>query len=182
VTCHSGPDGTPLSSACQPTIVVVMLKPARPPKPGDHVLEIGARSRYNAALLAHLVAPGGQVTSMEIGQDPVGLGQLGDLGQHLGFPVGRRAAEGLVCPAGAARARTIQLPPFADGQPELEETNRGLLDPAAAGLALVLEQARQLIGFSDPASLTALRTHLAASRPLDLRSLEIQAVPSGSPR
>jgi protein-L-isoaspartate O-methyltransferase len=60
VTCHSGPDGTPLSSASQPTIVAVMLNQLDP-QPGDHVLEIGAGSGYNAALLAHLVAPGGQV-------------------------------------------------------------------------------------------------------------------------
>jgi hypothetical protein len=43
VTCHSGPDGTPLSSASQPTIVAVMLNQLDP-QPGDHVLEIGAGS------------------------------------------------------------------------------------------------------------------------------------------
>jgi hypothetical protein len=45
----------------------------------------------------------------------------------------------------------------------------------------VLEQAPQLIGFGDPAPLAALRRHLATSRPLDLRSLEIQAVPAELP-
>jgi protein-L-isoaspartate(D-aspartate) O-methyltransferase len=68
VTCHNGPDGTPLSSASQPTIVAVMLNQLDP-QPGDHVLEIGAGSGYNAALLAHLVAPGGKVTSIEIDPD-----------------------------------------------------------------------------------------------------------------
>ena len=64
---------------------------------------------------------------------------------------------------------------------ELEEVSGGLLDPAAGGLALVLEQAGQLIGFGDPAPLVALWRHLATSRPLDLRSLEVQAVPAEFP-
>jgi protein-L-isoaspartate(D-aspartate) O-methyltransferase len=302
VTCHSAPDGTPLSSASQPTIVAVMLNQLDP-QPGDHVLEIGAGSGYNAALLAHLVAPGGQVTSIEIDKDiaaaaranlaragvewvevRTGDGWLGvpdrapfdrieatvsvwdaapawtqqltpsgtlvaPLGLHAGlhFSVGfvrhgrhlrSRSVQdcgflplrgphagpdtfvkvqpglwaSLEDPTQATLARlrelltatptrepaaalpegwfarlvlqepgAIQLLPFADGQPELEEVNSGLLDPAAGGLALVLEQARQLVGFGDPAPLAALRTHLAASRPLDLRSLEIYAIPADLP-
>ena len=68
VTCHTRPDGTPLSSSSQPAIMATMLGQLDP-QPGDHVLEIGTGSGYNAALLAHLVAPGGQVTSIEIDPD-----------------------------------------------------------------------------------------------------------------
>jgi len=300
VTCHSGPDGTPLSSSSQPTIMATMLGQLDP-QPGDHVLEIGAGSGYNAALLAQLVAPGGQVTSIEIdpevaaaaranlaraGVDAVAV-QTGDgwlgapkqapfdrieatvgvrdlapvwtqqlspagvlvapLALHAGVhvsvgfaPTGRhlrsRSVEGcgflpLRGPhAGAttfakvqpglwasledatdatltllgelltttptrepapglpegwfarlalAAPGAIQLLPAEGQRWELEEVSGGLLDPAADGLALVLEQAGQLIGFGDPAPLVALRRHLATSRPLDLRSLEIQAVPAG---
>lgn len=301
VTCHSGPDGTPLSSASQPTIVAVMLNQLDP-QPGDQVLEIGAGSGYNAGLLAHLVAPGGQVTSIEIDSDvaaaaranlaragvegvvvrtgdgwlgapdrapfdrieatvsvwdvapawtqqltpsgtlvaPIelhagihasvgfarhgrhlrsrsvqGCGFLPLRGPHAGPDTFVKVQPGLWAsledpaqdtltllrelltatptrePAAALpegwfarlvlqEPGAIQLLPFADGL-ELEEMNSGLLDPAAGGLALVLEQARQLIGYGDPAPLAALRTHLAASRPLDLRSLEIQAVPADLP-
>jgi protein-L-isoaspartate(D-aspartate) O-methyltransferase len=302
VTCHSGPDGTPLSSSSQPTIMATMLGQLDP-QPGDHVLEVGAGSGYNAALLAQLVAPGGQVTSIELdrevaaaaranlaraGVDGVavhtGDGWLGapkqapfdrieatvgvrDLapawtrqlspagvlvaplalhaGVHVsvGFaPTGRhlrsRSVEGcgfLPLRGPHAGAKTfakvqpglwasleeatdatlsllgelltttptrepapglpegwfarlaltapgaIQLLPAEDERWELEEVSGGLLDPAADGLALVLEQARQLIGFGDPAPLAALRRHLATSRPLDLRSLEIQVVPAELP-
>lgn len=301
VTCHSGPDGTPLSSASQPTIVAVMLNQLDP-QPGDQVLEIGAGSGYNAALLAHLVAPGGQVTSIEIDSDVAaaartnlaragvegvvvrtGDGWLGapdqapfdrieatvsvwdlapawtqqltpsgtlvaPLGLHAGlhFSVGFarhgrhlrshsvqdcgflplrgphagpdtfvKVQPGLWASLEDATQATltllrelltatptreptamlpegwfarlvlqepgaIQLLPFADGL-ELEEVNSGLLDSVAGGLALVLEQARQLVGYGDPAPLAALRAYLAASRPLDLRSLEIQAVPADHP-
>jgi protein-L-isoaspartate(D-aspartate) O-methyltransferase len=302
VTCHSGPDGTPLSSSSQPTIMATMLGQLDP-QPGDHVLEIGAGSGYNAALLAQLVAPGGQVTSIEIDPDlaaaaraslaragvdgvavRTGDGWLGapeqapfdrieatvgvrdlapawtqqltptgvlvaPLALHasvhvsVGFaPYGRhlrsRSVEG--CGFLPLRGPHASADTFAKAQPglwasledatdatltllgellattpirepapglpegwfarlalaapgaiqllaaegerwELEEVSGGLLDPAAGGLALVLEQAGQLIGFGDPAPLVALWRHLATSRPLDLRSLEVQAVPAEFP-
>jgi protein-L-isoaspartate(D-aspartate) O-methyltransferase len=302
VNIQTRPDGTPLATSSQPTIVAVMLNQLDP-QPGEKVLEIGAGSGYNAALLAHLVGPGGQVTSIEIDPDVAaaaranlaragvdgavvrtGDGWLGapdqapfdrieatvsvwdaapawsqqltpsgrlvaPLGLHAGlhFSVGfvrhgRRLRSRSVQDCGFLPLRgphagpdtfvkvqpglwasledatqatltllrelltttatrepaavlpkgwfarlvlqepgAIQLLPFADGQLELEEVNSGLLDPVAGGLALVLEQARQLVGFGDPAPLAALRAHLAASRPLDLRSLEIQAVPADLP-
>jgi hypothetical protein len=87
----------------------------------------------------------------------------------------------LVCAAGAGSPSAIQLLAAEGERWELEEVSGGLLDPAAGGLALVLEQAGQLIGFGDPAPLVALWRHLATSRPLDLRSLEVQAVPAEFP-
>jgi len=57
--------GAPVSSVSQPEIVAVMLQQLRP-QPGMRVLEVGAGSGYNAALLAELVGPTGSVISLEI--------------------------------------------------------------------------------------------------------------------
>jgi protein-L-isoaspartate(D-aspartate) O-methyltransferase len=304
VTCHTGPDGTPLSSSSQPTVMALMLNQLDP-QPGDHVLEIGAGSGYNAALLAHLLTPKGQVTSIDLDPDvasaaranltragmegvviragdgwigapdhgpfdrievtvsvrdlapawtaqlaPAGVlvaplalrahvqvsGAFARHGLHLrsrsvedcGFmplrgphagpetflkvqpglwaslepehataatlrlvrrllattPIREPASEvpeGWFARLALATPGAIQLLPFDGGELELEEVTSGLLDPAAGGLAVLLEQARQLIGFGDPAPLAALRMHLTNSRSLDLRTLEIRAVPAALP-
>lgn len=61
-------DGTPVSSASQPTIVAAMLEQLDV-APGLRVLEIGAGSGYNAALLSRMVGDGGQVTTIDIDPD-----------------------------------------------------------------------------------------------------------------
>lgn len=63
-------DGVPISSSSQPTIVALMLDQLAP-APGHRVLEIGAGSGYNAALLAHLVGPAGSVFTVDIDTDAV---------------------------------------------------------------------------------------------------------------
>jgi protein-L-isoaspartate(D-aspartate) O-methyltransferase len=63
-------DGVTVSSASAPEVVALMLEQLDP-RPGDRVLEIGAGSGYNAALLAHLVGPSGQVVSLDIDEDLV---------------------------------------------------------------------------------------------------------------
>ena len=55
----------PPSSSSQPSLVGQMLH-ALGVRPGDHVLEVGTVSGYNAALLAELVGPTGQVTTLDI--------------------------------------------------------------------------------------------------------------------
>jgi protein-L-isoaspartate(D-aspartate) O-methyltransferase len=304
VTCHTRPDGTPLSSSSQPTVMALMLNQLDP-QPGDHVMEIGAGSGYNAALLAHLLTPKGQVTTIDLDPDvaaaaranltragvdgvvvrtgdgwlgtpdhgpfdrievtvsvrdlaPAWTAQLAPAGvlvaplalranlqvsvafAHHGHHLRSRSVEGCgfmplrgphagpdtfvkvqpglwasLEPEHATAATldlvrrllattptrepapevpeewfarlalampgALQLLPFGGGPLELEEVNSGLLDPAAGGLALVLEQTRQLIGFGNPAPLAALRIHLTDSRPLDLRTLEIQTVPADLP-
>jgi protein-L-isoaspartate(D-aspartate) O-methyltransferase len=60
-----GDRGLPLSSSSQPTIMAIMLQLLRL-EPGGRVLEIGAGTGYNAALIAHLVKPGGRVVTMDI--------------------------------------------------------------------------------------------------------------------
>jgi protein-L-isoaspartate(D-aspartate) O-methyltransferase len=58
-------DGLPTSSASQPAIVAAMLELLRPPI-GGTVLEIGAGTGYNAALLSELVGPAGHVVTIDI--------------------------------------------------------------------------------------------------------------------
>jgi protein-L-isoaspartate(D-aspartate) O-methyltransferase len=58
-------DTVAVSSASQPAIVAIMLEQLQV-RPGDQVLEIGAGTGYNAALLAELVGPSGSVTTLDI--------------------------------------------------------------------------------------------------------------------
>lgn len=59
------PDGRPISSSSQPAIMAAMLEQLDV-RPGQRVLEIGAGTGYNAALLAHLTGEGGAVTTVDI--------------------------------------------------------------------------------------------------------------------
>jgi protein-L-isoaspartate(D-aspartate) O-methyltransferase len=68
VTRRDPATGAPMSSSSQPTIMAEMLEMLRP-RTGQRVLEIGAGTGYNAALLAHLVGDEGQVTSVELDAD-----------------------------------------------------------------------------------------------------------------
>src|SRR5437870_2678788 len=63
-------DGVSVSSASAPEVVALMLEQLDP-QPGDRVLEIGAGTGYNAALLAHLVGPTGRVVTLDIDEDIV---------------------------------------------------------------------------------------------------------------
>jgi protein-L-isoaspartate(D-aspartate) O-methyltransferase len=57
--------GTPLSSSSQPAIMALMLEQLGV-EPGMSVLEVGAGTGYNAALLSVLVGPRGRVVSIDI--------------------------------------------------------------------------------------------------------------------
>lgn len=59
-----------LSSSSQPAMMAIMLAQLGL-APGQKVLEIGAGTGYNAALIAHLVRPGGRVISIDLDQDLV---------------------------------------------------------------------------------------------------------------
>src|SRR5690349_7173440 len=64
-------DGHPVSSSSQPTIMAIMLDQLGV-APGQRVLEIGAGTGYNAALLAHIMGgggTGGTVVSIDIDAD-----------------------------------------------------------------------------------------------------------------
>lgn len=57
-------DGTVLSSSSQPSMMALMLRQLRLRK-GDNVLEIGAGTGYNAALMQHIIGERGHVTAVE---------------------------------------------------------------------------------------------------------------------
>ncbi len=61
-------DGQWLSSSSQPAIMAIMLEQLDL-QPGQRVLEIGAGTGYNAALMAHIVGETGQVIAVEIDED-----------------------------------------------------------------------------------------------------------------
>src|SRR5437660_5636914 len=63
-------NGLFVSSSSQPTIMAIMLELLEL-KPGQRVLEIGAGTGYNAALMAHIVGEAGQVVTIDIDEDIV---------------------------------------------------------------------------------------------------------------
>lgn len=67
ITIKPGKD-RPASCISVPTVVAMMLGQLDP-QPGDRVLEIGAGTGYNAALLAELVGDTGSVTTVDIQPD-----------------------------------------------------------------------------------------------------------------
>ena len=65
VVTHREGDGVPTSSSTQPSLMAAML--ARlDVRPGDRVLEIGAGTGFNAALLSDLTGPRGSVTAVDL--------------------------------------------------------------------------------------------------------------------
>jgi protein-L-isoaspartate(D-aspartate) O-methyltransferase len=63
-------DGRPISSSSQPAIMALMLEQLGV-QPGHRVLEIGAGTGYNAALLAHLAGDAGEITTLDLDDDIV---------------------------------------------------------------------------------------------------------------
>lgn len=68
VPAKTAPDGNRVSVISAPWMVAVMLEELDV-QPGDRVLEIGAATGYNAALLDELAEPGGAVTTIELDAD-----------------------------------------------------------------------------------------------------------------
>ena len=122
--------GQPISSSSQPAIMAIMLDQLDL-APGHRVLEIGAGTGYNAALISHIVGPSGQVTSVDIDPELVRTAR-----EHLA-----RAGFGEVTVAGADGA---------GGDPEHAPYDRiiatvGVSDLAPAWLAQAVPQARIVV-------------------------------------
>ncbi|MBI1800288.1 MAG: methyltransferase, FxLD system [Chloroflexi bacterium] len=62
--------GEPISSSSQPAIMAIMLEQLAL-EPGQRVLEIGAGTGYNAALMTYLVGETGRVVALDIDDDIV---------------------------------------------------------------------------------------------------------------
>jgi protein-L-isoaspartate(D-aspartate) O-methyltransferase len=131
----------PISSSSQPSLMAQMLEDLRP-EAGQRVLEVGAGTGYNAALLAHRVGPG-LVTSLDVDR-----AVLAEAEEHLrAFPERRlevRHADGrLGLPEAAPYARIMVTAATPDLEPAwLEQLAPGgvLLAPLvlAPGLAYVV--------------------------------------------
>lgn len=67
-TKHDG--GVSISAASQPRIVAMMLEQLHL-EPGHRVLEVGAGTGYNAALMAAIVGASGHITAVDIDEDLV---------------------------------------------------------------------------------------------------------------
>ncbi|MCA1599640.1 MAG: methyltransferase domain-containing protein, partial [Chloroflexi bacterium] len=63
-------DGAAISSSSQPAVMAVMLEQLNLQR-GQRVLEIGAGTGYNAALMAHIVGDTGRVIAIDIDDDIV---------------------------------------------------------------------------------------------------------------
>ncbi|RYG19950.1 methyltransferase domain-containing protein, partial [bacterium] len=61
-------EGEATSSCSQPSVVAVMLNQASL-RAGDNVLEIGAGTGWNSALMGHIIGPQGFVTTIDIDAD-----------------------------------------------------------------------------------------------------------------
>ncbi|WP_051581353.1 methyltransferase, FxLD system [Pseudonocardia acaciae] len=70
-------DGVAVSSASQPSMMAIMLEQLEL-RPGHRVLEIGAGTGYNAALMSEVVGPAGSVVAVDIDEDLVQ-----SAGEHL---------------------------------------------------------------------------------------------------
>lgn len=64
-------DGIPISSSSQPAIMAEMIE-MLDLRGGERVLEIGAGTGYNAALLSELVGPSGSVVTVDVDDELVG--------------------------------------------------------------------------------------------------------------
>lgn len=83
VVTQRAPDGSSTSSASSPNLVAQMLEQLQA-EPGNTVLEIGAATGFNAALLASLSSPGGKVVTIEY--DPGLAEQAADNLRRAGYP------------------------------------------------------------------------------------------------
>ena len=99
-------EGQPISSSSQPAIMAIMLDQLALAA-GQRVLEIGAGTGYNAALISHIIGPSGAVVSVDIDPDLVetARGHLAGAGYPDVTVVAADGADGY--PPGAPYDRVI---------------------------------------------------------------------------
>jgi protein-L-isoaspartate(D-aspartate) O-methyltransferase len=121
--------GRPASSSSQPSIMAAMLEQLQV-RPGQRVLEVGAGSGYNAALLSSMVGPDGLVVSVELDAE-VALAAQAALARG-GYPVQVATADGRHGWAAAAPFDRIIVTASTDDVP------RAWFEQLAVGGRLVL--------------------------------------------
>ncbi len=123
-------EGQPISSSSQPAIMAIMLDQLAL-APGQRVLEIGAGTGYNAALISHIVGPPGTVVSVDIEPDLVQRArqQLASAGYPDVTVVAADGADGY--PPGAPYDRVIATAGVSDLAP-------AWLDQAGPGARIVV--------------------------------------------
>lgn len=143
VVTRTAPDGRPLSSSSQPAVMAAMLEQLAV-EPGHRVLEVGAGTGYNAALLARLVGDRGSVTTIDIDQDLVdrARSQLGVAGFHDVTVVCADGAGGW--PANAPYDRIIVTAGARDLPPAWTEQ---LVEGGRLVVPLSLRGVQQLVAF-----------------------------------
>jgi protein-L-isoaspartate(D-aspartate) O-methyltransferase len=109
-------EGVATSSASQPSMMAIMLEQLDL-RPGHRVLEIGAGTGYNAALISRIVGPAGSVTSVDIDEDLVDRAavHLASAGVHGVDLVAADGADGY--PTGAPYDRIVLTVGSDDVQP-----------------------------------------------------------------
>ncbi|MGP3917819.1 methyltransferase, FxLD system [Nonomuraea sp. 10N515B] len=138
-------EGRPISSSSQPAIMATMLDQLAVAL-GHRVLEIGAGTGYNAALLARLVGPEGRVVSLDLDEDVVAGAR-----EHLAA-------------AGESRVEVVHGDGAA-GHPELAPYDRliatvGVWDLAPAWLAQLRPDGRLVV----PLDLRGVQVSVAMER------------------
>ena len=143
-----GPDGMPVSSSSQPAMMAIMLEQLGL-RPGHRVLEIGTGSGYNAAVMAAVVGPGGEVVSIDIDADLVTRAQASLVAAGFDAVRVRCGDGGFGDPAGAPFDRIIVTAGAWDIAPawldQLGPGGRLVLPLSVRGiqLSVALEQAGQ---------------------------------------
>jgi protein-L-isoaspartate(D-aspartate) O-methyltransferase len=135
-----GADGLPVSSSSQPAMMAIMLEQLGL-RPGHRVLEVGTGTGYNAAVMAHIVGPGGQVVTMDIDAELVARAQDSLTAAGYDAVLARCGDGGFGAPEDAPFDRVIVTAGAWDIAP-------AWLDQLAAGGRLVLPLAVRAIQLS----------------------------------
>jgi protein-L-isoaspartate(D-aspartate) O-methyltransferase len=140
------PDGLPVSSSSQPAMMAIMLEQLGL-APGHRVLEIGTGSGYNAAVLAHIVGPGGGVVTIDIDPGLIARAQASLAAAGCTSVQARCADGGFGDPGGAPFDRIIVTAGAWDIAPawldQLAPTGRLVLPLSVRGVQLSVALARQ---------------------------------------
>ncbi|HEY2284421.1 MAG TPA: methyltransferase domain-containing protein, partial [Streptosporangiaceae bacterium] len=99
-------DGMPVSSSSQPAMMAIMAEQLGL-EPGHRVLEIGTGSGYNAAVMAHIVGPGGRVITIDIDPGLIARARASLAAAGSGPVEARSADGGFGDPGGAPFDRVI---------------------------------------------------------------------------